>query len=236
MAKPGGQWREGRRALERLKGWLHDDESSDALSSGRREPDRARQALDALVDVGAIRRVLDQVELAAVRTARRQGKSWAEVATHLGVTRQSAWERWRDLDDLPGEPTATTREVVLEVESAALANLAEQRARTARRRASVTVPNLVGLPWEEAQLKLTGMGLVTLSADPDGPPQGVAAASAVVTDQSPEAGAKVEPGAAVRLWIGRGGGSAGVREPRRPSPAPKPAREMRPEPADEAVG
>ena len=29
------------------------------------------------------------------------GKSWAEIATHLGVTRQSAWERWRDLDDSP---------------------------------------------------------------------------------------------------------------------------------------
>ncbi|HWB67015.1 MAG TPA: PASTA domain-containing protein [Mycobacteriales bacterium] len=232
MAKPGGQWREGRRAWERLKDWLHDD----GLASIRRESDGGRQALDALVDIGAIRRVLDQAELAAVRAARQHGKSWAEVATHLGVTRQSAWERWRDLDDAPGEAPTTERDVVLQVESAALANLAEQRARAARRRSTVTVPNLVGLPWEEAQLKLTGMGLVTLAADPDGPPQGVTAASSVVTDQSPEAGAKVQPGSAVRLWIGRGGGSAGVREPRRPSPAPKPAREMRPEPADEAAG
>src|ERR1700734_4300044 len=58
--------------------------------------------LAALSDIGVVRRMLDQAELAAVRTARRHGKSWAEIATHLGVTGQSAWERWRDLDDSPG--------------------------------------------------------------------------------------------------------------------------------------
>ena len=48
-----------------------------------------------------MRRLLDQAELAAVRAARGRAKTWAEIATRLGVTRQSAWERWRDLDDEP---------------------------------------------------------------------------------------------------------------------------------------
>jgi hypothetical protein len=44
----------------------------------------------------------------------------------------------------------------------------------------------------------------------------------VVTDQSPESGAKVPRGSSIRLWLYYGdGGSAGVREPRRPRPDPK---------------
>ena len=62
-------------------------------------PDDGDAALAALTDVGVVHRILDQFELIAVRTARRHGKSWAEIATRLGVTRQSAWERWRDLDN-----------------------------------------------------------------------------------------------------------------------------------------
>jgi hypothetical protein len=60
----------------------------------------------------------------------------------------------------------------------------------------------------------------------------------VVTDQSPEAGAKVPKGAPVMLWLGRGrgGGSAGVREPRHPSPGPRTLQAMRDEPTDESVG
>src|SRR3954471_7712750 len=55
-------------------------------------------ALDALSDVGELRRTLDQTELAAVRTARKQGRSWTEIATQLGIARQSAWEKWRALE------------------------------------------------------------------------------------------------------------------------------------------
>ncbi|WP_458114598.1 helix-turn-helix domain-containing protein [Arthrobacter sp. R1-13] len=33
-----------------------------------------------------------------MRQARKAGLSWTEIATALGVTRQSAWERWRELD------------------------------------------------------------------------------------------------------------------------------------------
>lgn len=35
----------------------------------------------------------------AVRTARHGGHTWAAIATMLGVTRQSAWQRFRSTDD-----------------------------------------------------------------------------------------------------------------------------------------
>jgi hypothetical protein len=81
-------WEQARQAWRRL-----------AVNSERPRGDD--DGLASLSDIGVVRRMLDQAELAAVRTARRGGKSWAEIATHLGVTRQSAWERWRDLDDSP---------------------------------------------------------------------------------------------------------------------------------------
>ncbi len=78
--------------------------------------------------------------------------------------------------------------------------------------------------------------LVAVGPDPDGPPlTALGWPGGVVTDQSPESGAKVPAGSSVTLWIERGGGS-GVREPRRPKPVPKQAREMRDEHTDEAVG
>lgn len=35
----------------------------------------------------------------AVRAARGAGASWTDVATMLGVSRQSAWERWHEIDE-----------------------------------------------------------------------------------------------------------------------------------------
>jgi DNA invertase Pin-like site-specific DNA recombinase len=71
------------------------------LAANSERPGGDDDGLASLSDIGVVRRMLDQAELAAVRTARLSGKSWAEIATHLGITRQSAWERWRDLDDPP---------------------------------------------------------------------------------------------------------------------------------------
>jgi hypothetical protein len=55
--------------------------------------------MQALGDIRLVRELLDQAEMGAVRAARAGGRSWAEIAAVLGVTRQSAWERWRDLAD-----------------------------------------------------------------------------------------------------------------------------------------
>ena len=55
---------------------------------------------------------------------------------------------------------------------------------------------------------LNEAGLVGVGPDPDGPPLAVLGwPSGVVTDQSPEAGARVPPGSPVTLWVERGGGS-----------------------------
>jgi hypothetical protein len=220
MGKGRSPWQDGRRAWERLNGW---HQESPTARPGH--PDDGDGALTALVDVSRVRHLLDQAELVAVKTARRHGKSWAEIATKLGVTRQSAWERWRDLDAAAPEqpePVTGAAEELLE------------RARQRRRQSTVSVPDVIGMPWEEARETLTGRGLVAAGPDPDGLPLAtLARPGSVVTDQSPESGARVPPGSTIMLWLDRGDG--GVREPRRPTPVPRSGRQMQPEPADQAL-
>jgi PASTA domain len=181
--------------------------------------DEDTEALTALADVGLLRRLLDQAELAAVGIARRHGKSWAEIAVTLGVTRQSAWERWRVLDD--DEPAEIVDRAAADV---------------LRRRGVVRVPNVIGMSWDDARGALVARRLVAVGPDPDAPPlTALGWPDAVVTDQSPESGARVPVGSAVTLWVERGGGS-GVREPRRPKPLPRAARGALDESSGEAVG
>jgi hypothetical protein len=199
-------------ALERLRRWL------------REQPAGGEAALEALADVGELRRRLDRAELAAVRIARRDGRSWTEIATQLGITRQSAWEKWRDLDDAAAGPERT-----LEV---ATAEMVKER----RRRGSVDVPNVVGLSWDEARALLWETGLAAMNAELDTPTPAPGETGWRVTDQSPESGAKLARGSVVKVWLRRGGGGAGDREPRQPRPTSGTGRAMRPEPSDEAVG
>ena len=210
MSAVDDAWDAGRRAWERLAG---------------RHADTGDDAVDALEDIGVVRRLLDQAELVAVRTARRNGKSWAEIATRLGVSRQSAWEKWRDVDDEQSEG--------LQLEGIKEAEIADSARRISlRRRSNVVVPNVVGMTWDKARDVLRRKDLFGVSPDDD-PMQW---SHAVVTDQSPESGAKVPVGSRVLLWVERGEGGAGVREPRRPKPTPGHGREWRPEPSEEAVG
>jgi hypothetical protein len=244
MGKGRSPWLDGRRAWSRLKGWYQG-----APSTVPGQTDGGESALDALADVGQVRRLLDQAELVAVRTARRHGKSWAEIATRLGVTRQSAWERWRDLDETDGLPTqerapddvaaeisAATAIVDRTARATARSDEIERAAMERRRRSSAIVPNVVGRSWDDARHALLDAGLVAVGPDPDGPPvTALGWPDVVVTDQSPESGAKVPVGTMVTLWIERGGGS-GVREPRRPLPRPRKGRAMNDDPLDDAVG
>lgn len=230
MGKGKGPWNEGRRAFERLRGW-HQEGSARPV-----QPADGAGAVQALADIGFVRRLLDQAELAAVRTARRRDKSWAEIATQLGVTRQSAWERWRELDEV-ADPASASTAPRAEAAPDAAADLLERAAReraTRRHPNMVVVPNVVGLSWEDARQVLHGAGLVGVGPDPDGPPLAELAPDAVVTDQSPESGVRIPSGSAVTLWVERGGGS-GVREPRHPTPTPRTGRAMKDEPTNEAV-
>jgi hypothetical protein len=256
MDKDRGPWQHERQAWFRLEGWYRysPPPEPDELSDG----DRALQALE---DSGLVRRMLDQVEFEAVRTARREGRSWAEIAVRLGVTRQSAWERWRDVDESataqqgrpeaqrggrPGiDPAAAAAEKAAQemVERATAASapqtseIVRASARAWRGRSTVVVPNVVGVPADRARKILADKGLAATGSDPDGPPLGeLAWMDGVVTDQSPESGAKVPPGSVVRLWVeSGGGGGSGVREPRRPLPDPMSGRQMRDESTGEAV-
>ena len=208
MSEDRSAWRTGGRAWDRLGRWYT-----------RRPADD--DPLAALGDIGVVRRLLDEVELEAVRAARRRGRSWAEIATKLGVTRQSAWERWRDLDDV-----ATTEAVEEEA--------VPGPARREGRRKTVRVPNVVGLTFDDAVVKLAERGFFGVPDDPGVVPADLLG-HAVVTAQGPEAGARVAAGSRVRLWVARGGG-AGVREPRRPGPTPLTGRKVLDEPSAEAVG
>ena len=78
----------------RLNGWHQEPPESVPGHA-----DDGDSALKALADVRLVRGQLDQAEMNAVRTARRHGKPWAEIATTLGVTRQSAWEHWHEFDE-----------------------------------------------------------------------------------------------------------------------------------------
>jgi transposase-like protein len=229
MSDDGDPWRDGRRTWERLGGWYREGTSV--------PPGVERDPLAALSDVGKIRRLLDEVELEAVRSARQRGRSWAEIAIKLGVTRQSTWERWRDLDTEREEsPRPGGRDVAPQAEPTAARSVLGRAARAARRRAWVTVPNVVGMTFHDASQLLSERGLVGVAPDPGATPSVLLdLQGAEVTDQSPESGAKAQSGAPVRLWTERGGGS-GVREPRRPKPKPREARELHEGPAERVVG
>jgi DNA invertase Pin-like site-specific DNA recombinase len=57
------------------------------------------EVLLTLTSIQEIRQRCDRTELRTVQEARKAGLSWTEIATALGVTRQSAWERWHELDE-----------------------------------------------------------------------------------------------------------------------------------------
>src|ERR1700744_183876 len=142
-------WEQAQQAWRRL-----------AANSGRPRDD---DGLGGVSGLGGGRRRLDQAELAAVRAARVHGKSWAEIATQLGVTRQSAWERWRDLDDSPGDASTVLAD--------AASHLVQMRTQEQRRASKVKVPNVVGREWIEARAVLAGEGLVAITAQPASPPE-----------------------------------------------------------------
>jgi hypothetical protein len=195
-------------------------------------PDPGAGAVEALADICVVRRALDIAEMRAVKTARMHGKSWAEIATRVGVSRQAAWERWRELDGPDAGSTASS------AEGAAAAELIDSGARERRRQPTVVVPDVVGLSWDAARDAVLKAWLVPAAPNPDGPPLAALGwPHGVVTDQSPESGARVPKRSPVTLWIGRrdGGGEGGVREPRRPKPDPKSAREVQPEPDESAL-
>jgi len=180
-------WREARRAWDRLAG----------------RPRTGEAALDALTDVGAVRRMLDRAELDAVRHARCARRSWAEIATRLGISRQSAWERWRDVDEESAGP--------------AIARFGPDSDPFPQ---IVTVPDVCGMSWPVAEHRLEEEQLLARTFDPHVPFLGPEAADFQVVHQDPVAGDRLPAGSSVLLSLHRPPGSAGDRAPLPVEPPP----------------
>ncbi|MFJ4772805.1 PASTA domain-containing protein [Streptomyces uncialis] len=93
--------------------------------------------------------------------------------------------------------------------------------RIAPRTRDVRVPRFVGLMAVDAREVAEGEGLLLAAADR---PDLASTVVEYVVRQYPPAGVEVPRGATVTVWFdlasGEGDGGAGVREPRRPDPAP----------------
>jgi hypothetical protein len=89
-------WQDGRRAWARLDTWFKHQHYGTPLDGIAQAPDAATKALQ---DVKLVRDLIGQAEYAVVNEARRRGKSWTGIGVALGMTRQSAWERWHQDGD-----------------------------------------------------------------------------------------------------------------------------------------
>jgi hypothetical protein len=93
-------WQDGRRAWARLDYWFKHQHYGTPLPPIVQGPDAVTKALQ---DVKLVRDLIAQAEYGVVNEARRQGKSWTDIGAGLGMTRQSAWERWhQDGDSIEG--------------------------------------------------------------------------------------------------------------------------------------
>lgn len=88
------RWQDGGRAWARLNSWF-----LVFRDPGNYPAPNGQDAATALADVALTRHLLDELELHLVRTARKDSVPWSEIATQLGVSRQTVWEKWRDLDE-----------------------------------------------------------------------------------------------------------------------------------------
>jgi len=50
--------------------------------------------LDGLCESAGLARALDKLQRRLVQQARDAGRSWTEIGSSLGISRQSAWERF----------------------------------------------------------------------------------------------------------------------------------------------
>jgi hypothetical protein len=57
-----------------------------------------KELLYTLSCIRDVRAKIDANELQTARMARQSGITWSEIATALGVTRQAAWQRLREME------------------------------------------------------------------------------------------------------------------------------------------
>lgn len=64
-----------------------------------RDTTKLAHPLAALADVSLVINEIDRLRAHLVAECRRRGRSWSHIAAALGITRQSAWERYSSPDD-----------------------------------------------------------------------------------------------------------------------------------------
>lgn len=84
------------REMASLHGWTVQRTSRGVLEVRWSVPQDALAALRALV---TLRQALEVVERSLVETARRQGLDWGSIGWGLGISRQSAHQRHRGVDE-----------------------------------------------------------------------------------------------------------------------------------------
>jgi hypothetical protein len=79
-----------------LSGWVlrNKDGHFDARVRFSMNPTEIEDPLLLLMHVTTAIEILDQQRRRIVAECRRRGRSWADIATALGTTRQSAWDRY----------------------------------------------------------------------------------------------------------------------------------------------
>ncbi|HZT65558.1 MAG TPA: hypothetical protein VFA11_07195 [Acidimicrobiales bacterium] len=92
--------------------------------------------LEVIALAGTYHRYLAAIEERAVRVSRARGATWQEIADAAGTTRQSAWEKWKAVEQLTeGAPDRFGAELMnfrREASADALASLQERRQRRAK--------------------------------------------------------------------------------------------------------
>jgi hypothetical protein len=96
---------------------------------------RGHAALERLGDLEAARKLADDAYVETVRELHRGGMSWTDVGQLLGMTRQAAWERFRE----SGSPSP---------------NQEDRRRREGRKRTA----QMVGTGWEGTPWTALGGG------------------------------------------------------------------------------
>jgi hypothetical protein len=61
--------------------------------------DLEREPLSGLCESARVAGALDKLQRQLVRQARAAGKSWTEIGAALGITKQSAWQRFATPED-----------------------------------------------------------------------------------------------------------------------------------------
>jgi hypothetical protein len=59
----------------------------------------AREPLNGLCESARVAGALDKLQRQLVQQARAAGNSWTEIGTALGITKQSAWQRFTTSED-----------------------------------------------------------------------------------------------------------------------------------------